>query len=198
MSRVPFSARKPSRQQAEDTLLAIDCQLGGAVAWKKLLRRFGPPLRYYLGRTVGETAAHDVLQEVWLKAFKTIHHLEKPEAIRSWLYQVAHGVMVDFLRKQGRLVDEVVPEALEDVEGPGGHEEEGLDAFDVSAIHEALLALSLSHREVLLLYFLEDMGIAEMARVIGVPAGTVKSRLHHAKWALRPILTRMGYDKTDT
>ena len=61
---------------------------------------------------------------------------------------------------------------------------------DAAAVHAGLDRLSLSHREVLTLFFLQDLNIEGIAAVLGIPAGTVKSRIHHAKKALRAILQK--------
>ena len=63
-----------------------------------------------------------------------------------------------------------------------------LEGEDVQALHRALDRIDLKHREVLVLHFLEDLPIGEIAAVIGVPAGTVKSRIHYAKKALKEEL----------
>src|SRR6266568_4686546 len=64
---------------------------------------------------------------------------------------------------------------------------------DAAAVHRALDQIDLRHREVLVLHFLEDFSVAEVAAVIGCPEGTVKSRMYHAKKAMKEILRRGGY-----
>ena len=64
---------------------------------------------------------------------------------------------------------------------------------DAELAHAALAKLSLPHREVLTLFFLEDLSIDEMSQILAVAPGTVKSRLHYAKKALKAVLEREGY-----
>jgi RNA polymerase sigma-70 factor, ECF subfamily len=71
--------------------------------------------------------------------------------------------------------------------------EESFTAEDAAAIHSALDALDAKHREVLILHFLEDLPLADIAAIIGCPAGTVKSRVFYARKALREVLLRGGY-----
>lgn len=66
--------------------------------------------------------------------------------------------------------------------------DEMVEFEDAEHIHRGLLKLSLPHREVLTLYFLEDLSVEEVAVILGVPAGTVKSRLHYARLALRKVI----------
>jgi RNA polymerase sigma-70 factor (ECF subfamily) len=68
-------------------------------------------------------------------------------------------------------------------------ESETFDGEDAAAIHRALDKLEPKHRVVLTLHFLEDFSIVEISQIIGCPDGTVKSRLHHAKKAMRKLLT---------
>ena len=68
-----------------------------------------------------------------------------------------------------------------------------MDNEDAAAVHRALDQIDLRLREVLVLHFLEDFSVAEIAAVVGCPEGTVKSRIHHAKRALKEILLRGGY-----
>jgi len=67
------------------------------------------------------------------------------------------------------------------------------DRQDAAAIHQALDQPGLRHREVLVLHFMEDFSVAETAAIVGCPEGTVKSRIYHAKKALKEILERGGY-----
>ena len=66
---------------------------------------------------------------------------------------------------------------------------------DAAAIHQALSQIGLRHREVLVLHFLEDLSIAEIAEVVGCSEGTVKSRMHYAKRAMKEILSGGTYGK---
>jgi RNA polymerase sigma-70 factor, ECF subfamily len=67
------------------------------------------------------------------------------------------------------------------------------DNLDAAAVHQALDQIDFRHREVLVLHFIEDFSVAEIAAVIGCPEGTVKSRIYHAKKAMKEILSRGGY-----
>lgn len=182
---------EPAAQRARDEWLALRCQLGERAAFEELVREFERPLLYYTTKlVVDQNLAFDVLQEVWLRAFRQIKRLSQPASLRTWLYRMAHGIAIDRVRqdRSRRRVEQSKAESLDEaVDGPdfGPH--------DVAAVHRALDELELAHREVLVLQFLEDMSIAEMAGVLACPPGTVKSRLHYAKRALREALDRGGY-----
>ncbi|HLJ85653.1 MAG TPA: sigma-70 family RNA polymerase sigma factor [Candidatus Angelobacter sp.] len=173
-----------------DEWLALRCQANEPGAYEDLVATLEKPLLYYAIRLTGnrETAL-DVLQEAWIRALRGIPKLQDAGSIRPWLYSVVHGIAVDdFRRKKAReKVEEVCPEL------PETSEPETFDAADASDIHVALDQLEPRHKEVLTLYFLEEFTVAEIAKVVGCPEGTVKSRLHHAKKTMRTILTGGKY-----
>jgi RNA polymerase sigma-70 factor (ECF subfamily) len=175
-----------SVQPTRDEWIALRCQHGEPEAFADLVREMERPLLYFVQKLVNdEDKALDVLQEVWLKAFQTIRGLESPRSVRAWLYRLARGLAIDLVRK------EVASEQRE-----RAHAEEKADngegpsfaAEDAAALHRALDKLDLRHREVLVLHFLEEMSTVEVGTVLGCPAGTVKSRLYHAKRALQSAL----------
>ncbi len=177
-------------RQARDEWLALACQRGRPEAFAELVREMERPLLYYVTKLLrdGERAL-DVLQEIWLRAFRSIRRLEDPRRLRPWLYRIAHGLAVDRIRQDASQAQVEQARALT----PDDAAEESFPAEDAAAIHRALDALDARHREVLVLHFLEDMPLADIAAVVGCPVGTVKSRVFYAKQALREVLLRGGY-----
>ena len=135
-------------------------------------------------RLKGRVDADDVLQDVWFDVFRKVQRLRDPQAFRCWLYRVTRDRAFRILRRTRRWrqpieeLDLAVEEALE----------EPFSAEDVERIHAALDLLSPEHREVLVLRFIEDMSYEEVSRVTECGLGTVKSRLHYAKRALRSAM----------
>jgi RNA polymerase sigma-70 factor, ECF subfamily len=177
--------------RTRDELLALRCQSGDPAAFADLIREFEQPLRYYLLKLLGnDDRAYDVLQELWLKALRTIRQLVDPGALRVWLYRAAHGLAVDQIRRrQVREAAEQEHALAADAAGP----EPDFTVIDARAIHRALDELDDRAREVLVLFFLESMSLEDIAEVVGRPVGTVKSRLHYAKRELCEVLKRDGY-----
>jgi RNA polymerase sigma-70 factor, ECF subfamily len=132
-----------------------------------------------------QDAALDVLQEVWLKTFRAIGRLAEPRRLRPWLYQLARGLAIDRVRKERA---ESRREEEHAADPAVWTEEPTFSAEEADAVHRALDTLDLKHREVLILHFLEDLSVGEVAAIINCPEGTVKSRLYHAKRALRVAL----------
>lgn len=165
--------------------LALRCQAGDPVAFNDLIAVMERPLLYYATSLVGsQDAALDVLQDVWLKVVRSIRILRDPGSLKPWLYAITHGVAVDRIRRDYRR-DKAEQAELDD---RLTLEEPSFDQEDAVAVHNALSRMSIKQREVLVLHFLEDLSIAEIANVIGISEGTIKSRIHYAKRQLKQIL----------
>ncbi len=174
---------RPSRTQ--DEWIALRCQAGEQHAFEDLVTVMERPLLYYATKLTGNAeTALDVLQDVWMKALRGIRGLRDPGSLRPWLYRITHGMVVDRIRKH------ISRERAEEAHVEEFHESSGISFTedDAAAVHDALNELAPKHREVLVLYFLEDFSLAEIATVVGCSEGTVKSRLHYAKKAIKEIL----------
>ncbi len=181
----------PSRTQ--DEWIVLRCQAGEEGAFEDLIRLMQHPLLYYATKVTGNPEmALDVLQDVWFKVFREIRRLQNPGSLRPWLYRIAHGIAVD--RTRQRISWERTQEAH--IAGLSESEDVSFTREDAAAIHEALNELGTKHREVLVLYFLEEFSLAEIAMVIGCSEGTIKSRLHYAKKEMKQILSGGGYGTT--
>ncbi len=163
------------------------CQQGDAAAFEELFRRFQPRLRYYVRRLdAGGDHTDDTLQEVWAKVVHGIASLRDRRAFVAWLYTIARNEVYGQAKVKDPFVEltEEHLEALTDDPEPVFREE------DAARIHQALAVLRPAHREILTLCFLEELSHEEIAGILGLHAGTVKSRIHYAKQALRRELER--------
>ena len=178
-------------EQILGELLVLRCRRGDAAAWRELIGLWERRLFYYVRRLVGgERDAWDVLQQTWLAAYRAMPTLQEPRALRAWLYRIAHRQAVSHLRHVGAMPDAGAAGIDDAGHVPGDVDDPSFPAETADRVHAGLSALSLAHREVLTLHFLEDASVEEIAAVLEVPAGTVKSRLFHAKRALRAALER--------
>lgn len=168
-----------------EQVLVLRFQAGDDQALAELVDRYHDRLAYYVRRLLPDPhGAEDVLQNVWLAVVRGLKHLKHPAALPAWLYRIArHAVLV---RGRGRLAwtelaaEPVAPEADDD--------SMSFSADDAARIHTGLDQLRPALREVLVLRFVEDMSYEDIAAVIGCPVGTVRSRIHYAKHALRRAL----------
>jgi RNA polymerase sigma-70 factor, ECF subfamily len=164
-------------------LLVLRCQAGDGAAFAELVERFAPRLRYYVQKMVGDDhRAEDILQEVWFDVYRALPRLAEPAALHAWLYRIARDRAFRDLRKRPLIYGSLDEHEI------AAAEEADFTAEDASRIHAALDRITAEQREVLVLRFIEDMSYDEIARVAGCLVGTVRSRLHYAKAALRRIL----------
>lgn len=148
----------------------------------------GAALHRYVVRLTDAARAQDVVQETLLRAWRNPEVLTRPEAsVRAWLFTVARNLVVDDVRSAHRrreLTTGDVPDA------PTG---DGTQAvLDAWLVGDALDGLSAEHRAVVVGAYYGGRSVAELAAELGIPPGTVKSRLHYALRALRLALQERG------
>jgi RNA polymerase sigma-70 factor (ECF subfamily) len=171
-----------------EQLPVANARAGDAEAWRTLFRRYRLPLYVYVFELLhDEQASLDLVQETFVNAFRYIASLRDDEKFGGWLFGIAHQKCVQQWRRQGReaeLQEELLREPEADSPGP-------LDVLlreEQEAEFMKLLAqLPLAQRSALLLHFIEGFSLEEIARITGTQVGTVKSRLHYAKRALRKL-----------
>jgi len=169
-----------------NAILVLKCQRRDEKAFREIVNRWEPRLYYYLRRIVeNENDVWDILQETWLAVFQNIRKLQDPLKFSAWLYQISHNKAVNLLRKENRYTQMTTEQIA-------NHYEKNTTISVVKEqaelVHKLLGKLKLAHREIITLYFLEGFSINELARIIGVSKGTVKSRLYYAKHKLHELL----------
>jgi RNA polymerase sigma-70 factor (ECF subfamily) len=182
-----------SRADLIKTQLAfLRIRRGETAAFEDLVDLWQRPLLYYLRRLVGsEDDAWDVLQDTWLQVVRRIGQLRQPERFPAWIYQIARNAAATHHRRLK--VFDPLPEDGQEPSTPPSQPDELIAAADARTVHQALDRLSPAHREVLTLFFLEGFSQRDIGEITGLPAGTVKSRVFHAKRALRTILEKEGF-----
>ena len=162
---------------------------GSPEAWNALFRRYQLPLYVYVCELVHhEQTSLDIVQETFINAVRHLVTLREDEKFGSWLFGIAHQKCIQHWRRQRReelLRDEFagVPPEFED-----GPDELLIREEQEAAFMKQLNRLPLAQRSVLLLHFVEEFPLEEIATITGTPPGTVKSRLHYAKRALRKLM----------
>jgi RNA polymerase sigma-70 factor (ECF subfamily) len=169
----------------ESAILVVRAQRGDRPAFELIVRLWEKRLFYYIRRLVhSEEDAWESLQETWLKLFRSLGSLRDPRTLPAFLYTTARNTAIS--RSRGRKV-EIMKENIDEV-----HDETAaidVHAFDhADEVHCALDQLPLAQREALTLFFLQDLSLEEIATLLDVPLGTVKSRLHYGKLAIRRII----------
>jgi RNA polymerase sigma factor (sigma-70 family) len=180
-----FDPHAPSR--AADELLVIRCQLGEPDAFEALIARWHQPLWIYIRRMAGrDDEAQDILQDVWLRAIRGIPRLRDGSRLRGWLFGITRRVLMDRLRRRYFMP---APSPLDGEDVPSDPEPIDRES-DLVALEAALETMPIGEREVLTLFYLRDLSLAEVAETLSIPVGTVKSRLFRARQMLRARLER--------
>lgn len=142
-----------------------------------------------------EADAMDLSQEAFIRAWRGLGQYQFGAEFSTWLYRLTRNVCIDFLRAQKRR--QTVPLHLNDDEGETelplpdtaeGPEERAVAGERRRALAQAMQALSPEHREILTLRVIEDLPYEQIAQILGVRTGTVKSRLARARISLKKIL----------
>ena len=171
-----------------EQLPVAQARAGDAAAWDALFRRYQLPLYVYIFELVREEQTSlDIVQETFINAARHIGGLREDAKFGSWLFGIAHQKCIQRWRKRAReemLRDEVAgaPEQFEIAPDDLLIREEQEAEF-----MNLLNQLPPPQRSVLLLHFVEDFSLEEIAGITGVSIGTVKSRLHYAKKGLRKL-----------
>ncbi|KOY56049.1 RNA polymerase sigma factor [Streptomyces sp. XY332] len=178
-------------EERRDGLLVVRCQLGERQAFHELVRLWHDPLwRYVRGMVGSPHLADDLAQEAWVSVVRGLPRLREPERFAPWLFTIARRTVADHVRQMYR-----VPQTTEVETDDVAAADDGFgDVLTALEIEVGLSGLPPLEREVLILFHLEDLPLAACAEVVGVPPGTVKSRLHRARRMLRDVLVERGYE----
>ncbi|GAA4628126.1 sigma-70 family RNA polymerase sigma factor [Actinoallomurus vinaceus] len=149
-----------------------------------------PLLAFVIRQTAGDRQwAEDIVQETMIRAWRSLDQLDSDSgSLMPWLATVARRIVIDERRRRGARPQEAGEGPLENLQTPDGME----DLLRGVVVSEALKALSPAHREVLTETVLRDRTVNEAAEVLGIPVGTVKSRVYYALRALRVVLEERG------
>ena len=145
-----------------------------------------PRLRRYALVLAGDpTRAEDILQDCLERAWAKQHLFRPGSDLRAWLFTILHNVHANAARRY-RTAPALVP--LEDVSPVRPIRPTQLDELELDGLKDALTQLPEEQRQVLLMVGMEQMRYAEVSQILGVPIGTVMSRLHRARERLREVL----------
>ncbi len=180
---------KPDDPRPSDTrrdeLLVVRCQLGEIQAFDELVACWHPRLWGYVRRLAPEHGiAEELIQEVWVRILRGLPRLRDGGRLAPWMHRIARNVVMDRLRDRYA----APPDAAVD---PDQVEVEStLSAVDLDGrdLRRGLSSLPLIEREVLTLFYLQELRLSEVSEILGIPVGTVKSRLFRARGLLRKTL----------
>lgn len=162
------------------TALVLRAQSGDRDAFDALLRDIAPPLLRYVTRVTGDVAmAEDVVQETLIAIVRKIAWLSDPSLFRAWAYRIASREAFRTLRKRRMLVTESLSDDLP------ATVDVAVDPWQRERLLASLERLAPAGRAVITLHYLEELPLSEIATILDLPVGTVKSRLAYGLAKLR-------------
>ncbi len=132
-------------------------------------------------RLAGQDAASEIVQDVWIRVIRGIPRLRDASKVGGWLFGIARRTLMDHLRGQYASP----PQVDADIDDLPAQEVNDEREGDVQALEEALARLPIVEREILTLFYLQELSLIETADTLQIPVGTVKSRLFRARTMLR-------------
>ncbi len=192
---------RPSALSAEEALFVSRLQANEDAAYDELVRIYNQSIFHVAYRMLGDTAeASDVVQEIFLKVFRNIGGFKGEAALKTWIFKIAFSEILNRLRWWKRRYRHATVSLDESPNGTatsygvadsGPNPEQILQSKEQeAAIQQALRKLSSEHRSIIVLRDIEGFSYNEIADVLGVSIGTVKSRLARARADLKKSLMR--------
>ncbi|MCF2972039.1 sigma-70 family RNA polymerase sigma factor [Synechococcus sp. Nb3U1] len=175
---------------ADDAELIQRCLSGDSQSFRQLYRKYQQSVRNILYPLCGADSLDDLVQEVFLRAWKGLPRFRGSAQFSTWLYRICWNVALDQRRRYARQRSETQELVLS---GEAAHS--GPDVMQLhhqQALQRGMAQLNPEQRLVLVLHDLEDLPQKEIAHILGIPVGTVKSRLFHARATIRKYLLQEG------
>ncbi len=190
--------RRQRRKPDEDQPLVIRARGGDTAAFDELVVKYTPRLYGLVyNMTSNREDTHDVLQDVFAKAYRSLKRFQGKSSFYTWIYSIAVNMSLNFLKKRGRQRKL----SLDDIDLAIEHDEEFIemtsrtDPVREANLHElqqrlnaAMQQLSDDHRAVVTMYDIQGLPHAEISRILGVSEGTIRSRLFYAHRQLQNYL----------
>ncbi|MBP7867004.1 MAG: sigma-70 family RNA polymerase sigma factor [Acidobacteria bacterium] len=173
------------RSRVVDELLVLEAQAGRVEAFERLAALWHPRLLGYAFHLTGDReGAREAVQDAWMSVVRGLSRLRDPAGFPGWALSIARRRCADWVRRRQR--SRRGAEGLNDaarLASPTTSSEE-----QTERLREAIRGLDPESRFLVEMYYRESLSVGEIARVLGIPAGTVKSRLYHVRERLRTIL----------
>jgi RNA polymerase sigma-70 factor (ECF subfamily) len=185
------------RSRELETELIRGVQEGRREFFEPLVRAYEAEAQRVAIAIMGDRdVAHDAVQEAFIKAYRAIDRFDLGRRFRPWFMQILRNQCRDMIRrrKAGFDTQRMTPLMAERLPSSSDPERRSRaqEAHDI--LWEALGRVSVDHREVLVLKEIQELNYGEIAEAVGIPEGTVASRLYHARRALKEALEGMGVE----
>ncbi|HEY5257768.1 MAG TPA: RNA polymerase sigma factor [Candidatus Baltobacteraceae bacterium] len=170
----------------DDTVLVARSLGGNPEAFTTLVERYDRAVYHLAYRTMRDAEeARDVTQEAFFKAFRSLRTFKPGAKFSTWIFAIAYHICCDRLGRRKRYSNEEFPDRADAAAGP---ETQAIASDESRRLRAAIAALPEKYRTAITLYHLQGRQYEEIAQVLGIPLGTVKTHLFRAKEQLRKLL----------
>lgn len=168
-----------NKDKVFDELLILKCQEGDTKAFELLIKRWNKKLIYFACKFTHDiVVAQDVAQNTWIAIHKGLYKLQDPSKFSTWAFRITYNKTMDALRST-KAKSEVLLEDNIDIE-------DAIEPDDSwNTISELLKKLPEQHQLILTLFYLEQQSVKDIATVLKLPEGTIKSRIFYARELLK-------------
>ncbi len=181
-----YITMRKSRDQIYDELLVLKCQAGDKNAFEELVKRWEKRLWHYAYKVTGaESTAWDIVQETWLAIVKGIRRLDEAALFPRWVFRILNNKCADWLRKQ-HMQSQLHGQLAKKAQNESNIKQNSHEKVD--SLQAAITKLQSDQRALLMLRYHENFDISQIAEILCVPEGTVKSRLNRILTKLRQIM----------
>lgn len=177
-------------QDESDGYLVQQCVRGDSDCFRQLYRRHQQRVRAILYQLCDPSSLDDLVQEVFLRAWKGLPKFRGTAKFSTWLYRIAWNVASD--QRQAAVQGRTQLQTLSEKTAIQQDAPDLMDLHYQDLVQRGLASLSFEHRTILVLHDLEEVPQKEVAQILEIPLGTVKSRLFHARAAMRQFLQQQG------
>jgi RNA polymerase sigma-70 factor (ECF subfamily) len=187
--------RPDSREVTSDAGLVERIVAGDKVAMQVLFVRHNVRVfRFVLGRVKDRSVAEDLVSEIFLEVWRQAHRFEARAAVSTWLLAIARHKALSMMRRL-KAHDEL--DTALAIEDPSASLQATAEIKDRDAIlRDCLSKLSPNHREILELAYYHEEPVEAVAKIVGIPLNTVKTRMYYARKHLAALLLQVGVDRT--
>jgi len=198
MDDTPTEESESQNNPREDDALVARTQSGDVAAFDGLVRKYSPRLYSLVyNMTSNHEDTNDLLQEIFAKAFRSIHGFRGKSSFYTWIHTIAVNMTINFVKKRGRRPQM----SLDDLDSNIQNDKDFIELTSGSdpvrdaylselqkKLNEAMQRLSIEHRTVVTMFDVQGMPHAEIAKILGISEGTVRSRLFYAHRQLQTYL----------
>jgi RNA polymerase sigma-70 factor (ECF subfamily) len=178
----------PANVDSEEIKLITRAKRGDLEAFETLYGMYkGPIYRTALAITGERLAAEEILQETFLRAYKHLGNVRKGVSLLPWLYRISVNLAYDYGKARSRHWQVELDGIIEQLVTPASASpEQTVEERELHRlVYEAIGKLDFKQRATLVLFYLHDLRLADIADIMDCPVGTVKSRLHYGRENLR-------------